>query len=397
MFKSEKYLEQIIMAMPGHVYWKDQEGYYLGCNKEFADSLNLSSCEDILGKTDFDFLNYQTAKAIAENDNIVLLKQQEVVFEEEGVDKFGQPAVYITRKVPLFNENGIANGVLGISLNITDRKHVEQELKSAKEAAEKMVQEKKQILRNMEHDIRTPFSGISSIAEIMLCKEQEPEKRECLTMIRDSSLELLSYCNKFIEFARIEDGLTAIIAKKFDLKKLAESIVTMELPSARFKNLSLLLDYSESIPKYFLSDPFRIKKLLINLISNGIKFTNAGFVKLTIRHIKNINENRIAIMQLIVEDTGIGISQEHQTFIYEKLAKIADSNTNKYRGSTGLGLSMVKILIKELEGQIEISSELGKGTIFACTLPLELSLTEDVPFEEKEIKSWFFEKNKILN
>lgn len=391
-------LNATLDSIAGIHWWKDKEGVYRGCNDAMVKALGLSSKDDIIGKTDYELPWHNEADQLVQHDKIVMDTRIIQRGKEELVaDKDGNLLTFMVAKAPLYDAKKNVIGTVGNSIDITETKKLEKDLLKAKETAEKMLEEKAQILRNMEHDIRTPFTGIYSVAEILEGLEEDPEKKNWILIIKSSAEELLNYCNKFIEYARVEDGLTSILVKKFDLEKLAENVIKMEMAAALVKKLSLDFQYPETAPKYFVGDPARIRKILMNLVGNSVKFTSKGYVKLTIKYVKNDSTGKKAIIQFIVEDTGIGIPPEYQNFIYEKMAKVNASNTNQYRGSTGLGLSMVKILVHDLDGQIEFHSELGKGTIFVCTLPLDLPLTDDVPLEEKAITHVSLAKSRSKN
>ncbi|QLH43983.1 MAG: GHKL domain-containing protein [Coxiellaceae bacterium] len=156
--------------------------------------------------------------------------------------------------------------------------------------------------------------------------------------------------------------------EKFNLSQLITSTINIELPAAKHKELTLTVDFDNNIPPVLIGDDYRLQRILINLLSNAIKFTHKGSVKLVVEQSVRENNNLI-ILKFIVEDTGIGIPIEKQNFIYEKFARISPSNKGIYEGA-GLGLSIVKQFIEEMEGEIDLESEIDKGSKFICTIPL---------------------------
>lgn len=365
-----EYLENVIAFIPEHVYWKDKNGFYLGCNDQQAKALGLSSRKEIVGKTDFDLAWSEQAAAIVANDQEVMRTGIPKIAEESGHLADSSWIVAITHKVPLKNKSGEIIGVLGISTNITERKKMEEELKEAKEKAETASRVKTDFLENMRHDIRTPFSGILSLAAHLESIENDPEKKELLLDVVQSAKVLLDYFNNILDFSNIETGLP-ILEKKLNIKNLAHDLVKMELPAAKSKNLKLTAEIAENIPDIIIGDEFRINRILINLVSNAIKFTESGHVKLKVETI--FKKGREAVLKVSVEDTGIGIPKDKQDFVYEKFSRLTSSSQGRYLGS-GLGLRVVKKFVDDLGGDIEIKSDLGKGTVFTCLIPVKVPL-----------------------
>lgn len=367
------YLDKIIAVTPGSLYWKDKNGRYLGCNEFMVKTSNLSSVNDIVGKTDYE-LWPESADKITQNDREVM-QTGKMKFLEETVKIHDGTVMYFTGvKMPLKDENEAVIGVIGNSLDITHHKKTELALLDAKDKAEKADKIKTEFIRNMEHDIRTPFNGIWGLAEYLWEHEQDAEKKELLGDISLSAKELLDYCNNILDFSKIESGTLPIIEKKFDVKQLIDSIIAIEKPAAKLKELELILDYPNNIPLNLLGDAHRLQRILINLISNSIKFTETGHVKLTVQLVKLIDD-RNAIVLFKVEDTGIGIPADKQNFIYEKFTRLTPANTGAYRG-IGLGLRVVKQFTEEMKGEIELESELGQGSEFTCIFPFKLPLLD---------------------
>lgn len=366
-------LVNIINCTPGSLYWKDRHGHYLGCNQFMVDTSGLKTVNDIVGKTDFD-LWPDYAQKISENDNQVM-QTGETLFTEETVKIASGKLMYFTGvKMPLRDESNNIIGVIGNSLDITALKMAEEELKLAKDEAEKSNQLKTEFIRNMEHDIRTPFSGIYSMTKILEEQETDKEKKMWLSSIAECAKQLLDYCNGILDFSKLESGNLTLLSKKFDLRQLTNDVAALEKPPAEIKNLYFMIDYADSLPSIFVSDPYRIQRILINLTSNAVKFTEKGYVKISIKLAKQINDKQV-ILKICVEDTGIGIPPDKQNAIYEKFSRLSPANKGFYKGS-GLGLTIVKQLIEELNGEIEVKSEPNKGSCFTCLVPMKLPLMD---------------------
>jgi len=327
----------------------------------------------VIGKTDEDFFDDETTHRYRVHDEEVLKTGKEVVQEETVTLPNGEQLIQLSLKRPLRNSKGDIIGVIGNTVDITHLKKVEADLRLAKEKAERADKAKLEFIRNMEHDIRTPFNGIWMLAELLAEAETDSEKKESLEMIAGAGKELLDLCEGILDFARMQTGALPVLEQKFNFAEMIEKISKIEMPALKNKALAFNLHYDPSIPKWLVGDTHRLSRILINLLSNAIKFTHQGQITLTARLAKLDDEKNNAIIHFSIEDTGIGMSAEHQAFIYEKFTRLTPSNTGHYKG-LGLGLCAVKQFMTELSGEIEVTSEAGKGTIFTCTIPLKLPL-----------------------
>jgi len=282
----------------------------------------------------------------------------------------GEVRWIVDRGFPVVDrDSGELIGVTGVALDVTEEKRLEEDRAKAHEELIAAHEIKMRFIRDMQHDIRTPFTGLWGLANALLQVETDPEKREMIELIESAAKQLLDYCNNILEFNKHESS--PVMEEKLDLTNLLKSLVAMEKPAAVSKNLSLDL-VIDNAPHFIFGDYTRLKSLLLNLVSNAIKFTQIGKIKLIAREAKKPNGNRV-VLQFLIEDTGIGIPPEKQKFIYEKFSRVEPSNTGKYSGS-GLGLSIVKSIVNDLEGEIEVKSEPDKGTIFICNLPVRIPL-----------------------
>lgn len=373
-------LEHILPIMPGNVYWVNKDNVYQGCNDNQAKASGLHSRFGIIGKKNRDLPWNIDAGTLPDDldamNTQVMERGQTMVIEEPATLSDGRRVIYLSSKVPLRDRNNAVIGMVGISVDITQLKETEKELTIQKEKAEQSEKAKTEFLRNMEHQIRTPFSGVFSIVQLLAESETDPEKKQYLDITYQSAKEFLELLNDIIDFSRTQTINTPIIEKKFDLEDLISRVISMDKAAALVKHLDLTYEYSKKMPKIFIGDSVRIQRLLLNLLSNAIKFTNQGFVKIVTKIAKQIDE-RHYIVQLIVSDSGIGIAPEIQGLIYEKFYRGHPANQNTYDGA-GLGLSIVKQIIQELEGEIDVRSNVKKGTTFTCTLPMKRPLLDEV-------------------
>jgi two-component system aerobic respiration control sensor histidine kinase ArcB len=374
-------LETVIALMPGNVYWINREGVYLGCNENLAKLLKLTSRKEVVGKKLYELVPECDEKIISKTDARIIAAG--VRYDGEEICEIqGHEGVYLTQKVPLKNNKNQVIGLVGISLNITDRKKVEFELQQAKEKAELANQTKTEFIRNMEHDIRTPLCGIKSVATHLNSIEKNSTKKDFLNDLEVATNELLNYLDNIVEFSQLNTGTVPFILKEFNLEETLKSILKLESAAAKHKGLELMLEYPDSIPKRVNGDRFRLHRILINLINNAIKFTQQGYVKVSVNLINYEKVDEI-LLEIAIEDTGIGVEKKHHKMIYEKFTRCDPSNKGLYKG-TGLGLWIVSQFISDLRGKIRLESELGKGSVFTCCFPFKLAALD----QEMDHSKW---------
>ncbi len=366
--------ENILSMLPGNIYWKDTEGKYLGCNAAFAKTLKLRSTHEIIGKTDADLLDKDDAVKIRRIDQEIMRSNKRLEIEEIGINKYGKPATYLAHKTPMRDANGEIIGLAGISIDISRRKTIEKQLQKAKERAEVANKAKTEFMLNMEHDLRTPSGGIYGLADILCRSETDPEKQGYLQQLAESSKELLDLLDDILRLHQIESGKLPSLEKRFSPKNVIESIVKLENATAKQKGIHIINSIGARVPNILIGDEYRLKRILLNLVSNAVKFTHEGFVKITTNVIKTVEKN--IVLQFVVEDTGIGIEQAKQNTIYDKFTRLTPSNRGHYKGY-GLGLYIVKQFIDELDGNIDIESQQDDGTKFTCLLSFKLPSEED--------------------
>ncbi len=380
-------LENIIAIMPGNVYWMNKDGVYLGCNDNEAKAVGLKDRQEIIGKRNVDIPGFVIPEFLDEVNKKVMESGNLVVIEEPVVLNDGTKGTFLSSKVPLRNKHGEIIGIVGISIDITDRKRAEVSLKAAKEAAEAANQAKAEFLSNMRHDLRTPFSGLFGLTELIESQETDPEKKATLACVTESAKALLDQINEIFEFVEIERGQLPIIEKEFDLHHLIKNVYDMLLPSAKNKQIDFNLTLDDNLPQYVIGDRVRTERILINVVANAIKFTEKGQIKLAATLIPKLQKE--IVVSFLIEDTGIGIPLDKQDIIFERFNRLTSSYSGVYPGK-GLGLKIVKQFLDEMGGNAYLTSEVGKGTSLRVLIPYELPLLD---FSEKEQLEGFSTKN----
>lgn len=382
-------IKYILQKSAGNLYWKDLEGRYLGANDRFLEISGLKNIEEIKGKTDRELFSHSISeeklKIIENTDRRIIETGKEEILREEGVNVFGEAAYYQTTKAPIFDENNHIIGLMGTSLDISKEVYAEKALKKAKEKAEAANRAKSAFIANMSHDIRTPLTGIIGLSGILEEEVTEPEQKETAHMLNISGEQLLSLLNSVLDIVA-SDSMheKKVIRSAFDLEDLLHNIFELELPALQLKSINLKLHMDETIPKFVESDKGKIYRILLNLISNAIKFTTEGSITLSVKALEQKGEK--ALLQFIVQDTGIGIDEKDKERIFDSFFRAIPSFEGKFDGH-GVGLAIVKQYIESLKGNISVDSQLNLGTKVTVTIPVKALSRETIQANalEKEL------------
>lgn len=378
------FLRQVIDFSPSMIFVKDYDARFVLANPIVANLYNVSP-EALIGKSDADFNSAaEEVQKFLEDDRRVIDSGEPLFIEEPVTDSSGQIHWFQTIKVPIVSSDGASKYVLGVATDITERKEAEQqiqmqneslvranrELAVARKQAEAASKLKSQFLATMSHELRTPLNAVVGYAQLQLAGmagEMTDEQLGFQERILVNAQHLLQLINEVLDLSKIEAGRMELIEKPFNLRECLEEIMFQNRVLAEDKNLSFDLLFDEQLPESIVGDRGRIKQIIINLVSNAIKFTDNGSVKVEVGLPSKQN------WRVTVTDTGAGISPTMQETIFDEFRQ---AENGIERGGTGLGLAIVRKLVLMMGGNIRLTSEVGRGSAFTITLPLITEMQE---------------------
>ncbi len=401
------YARSLIEASLDPLITISPEGKITDFNNAFLTIIG-NNREDLIGSNFFD---YFTEPLMAE-------KIYQEIFKEGHVENYSLTIKDHKLTDVLFNgsiyksASGNIVGAVVVARDITKQKLIEKELTEAKIFAElatiiaeetqakaeeatrianDAVKAKQQFLSNMSHEIRTPMNAIIGFTKVVLKTDLTAKQKEYLTAIKMSGDALIVLINDILDLAKVDAGKMVFEKTAFKLSASIAAMLHLFESKIEEKNLVLIKEYDTNIPEVLIGDPVRLHQIILNLVSNAVKFTNKGFIKVSINLVKE-DDNKVTIL-FAINDTGIGIIDSKKDSIFENFQQ-ATSGTSRLYGGTGLGLAIVKQLVENQGGEITMQSELDKGSLFSFKLDFfktnaqadELQDNLDIDTEVKDIK-----------
>ncbi|WP_417613513.1 CHASE domain-containing protein [Parasphingorhabdus sp.] len=255
----------------------------------------------------------------------------------------------------------------------------EKEIVSALEVAEAATGAKSKFLANMSHEIRTPMNGVIGFTQLLDDGTLNQTQQKYIRLISESGSAMMKLLNDILDISKVDSGSMTITPEPFDVRQLLKNCVKMFSPNAEEKNLKILVEVDDRLPQWLKVDGFRLRQIIMNLLANAIKFTDAGHIAIAAKFNAAAQTDQVgrhqSILSITIEDTGVGVAPDRQAAIFEPFVQ-EDGSTARKHGGSGLGLTICKQLIELMGGSIRLDSELGQGAKFTLEVPVG-TLTQD--------------------
>lgn len=346
------------------LWWmKDSAGHYIFVNSSFAKFWQIT-IDEIVGKTDFDFMPQKTADTLTANDRIVL-ETQKTIHIHEFVEGPSGERIFLTVKFP-FSEQGTSL-VAGIGFDVSEARKAQLQLEHAHDQALEAASLKSAFLSSIQHEIRTPLAGIIGMNELLLTSQLDQDQRHLATTVQESSEALLTVLNDILDLSKIEAGRLGLRTVAFNLRFIFDESIRLLSAAARSKGLSLNHTFDEKIPKRVVGDPERLRQVLLNLLGNAVKFTHVGWIESRADLIGTTDDT--TTIRFTVKDSGIGIAPEKQPYLFLPFWQAEMGDARRF-GGPGLGLPLSKHIIEKMGSDgIHVESGAGKGSTFWFDIP----------------------------
>ncbi len=375
ILRSEAQHRQVIQAIREVIFQTDVRGHWTFLNPAW-ETMTGYTVESSLGRSALEHVSPEDSPKLEEmlnplRDLSMDTARGEVRFiAADGIIRWMDVWISVQR-----NEAGWAIGTTGTLNDISSRKAAESELISARDQAEAATHAKSEFLATMSHEIRTPMNGVLGMAQLLSETPMSAEQRDYVRTIYQSGLGLLTIINDILDFSKIEAGKLTIEPLPFDLLSALEEVCELMTPQVQQKKLELMLRYDPSCPRLVIGDTGRIRQIVLNYLSNAVKFTEHGHVLVDVSTLK-VERSRVRL-RISVSDSGIGIAADKAGTLFQRFTQ-ADASTTRRFGGTGLGLAICKALTEMMGGQVGVNSEFGQGSTFwmELTLPLQGVATE---------------------
>jgi two-component system sensor histidine kinase/response regulator len=362
-------MSALINSIPDPIFYKDHDGRYLGCNDAYA-ALVGHSVDEIRGLSCEDLFPPETAKAMRARDEAMMQSSMRRSAEDWVTYPDGRRVLLDTMVSPLRGQDGGQGGLLGVSRDITDRKEAEEAVRVAKEAAEDATKLKSDFLANMSHEIRTPMNAIIGMSHLALKTDLTERQRDYISKVQDSGKHLLGIINDILDFSKVEAGKLEIEQVDFEIAKVMENVANLISDKCTSKGLELVFDIDGEVPQVMVGDSLRLSQILINYANNAVKYTDKGEIVISVRATRRTSAE--VTLHFSVHDTGIGLTQEQISRLFQSFSQ-ADSSTTRRFGGTGLGLAISKNLAELMGGEVGVSSVFGLGSTFWFTARMGIS------------------------
>lgn len=362
--ESESKKLALLKIMPDLIFVLDRNGIFIDVYTDQPDRIGIPP-QRMLGKRCGQVFPEELSLSILEKTEKAIRTREVQSFEYRYKRDFRK---YIFEEIRIISTGD--NEVLVIMRDITEGKQAQLRLKKAMEEAREANSIKSTFIANISHEIRTPINSILGFSDLLASELKTESQLKNLESIKSSSKTLLSLINDILDISKIEAGKMTVKYHDVNLKMLVKEIENIFSLKVSEKELKYFTHIDKSIPDVIRFDEMRLKQILMNLVSNAIKFTDFGIVRLSVKLTNKYCREFVECIdiQIEVEDTGVGIKRENQELIFEAFKQQDEQDARKY-GGTGLGLAITKKLVELLKGRLEVFSDIGKGSKFSIYFP----------------------------
>jgi PAS domain S-box-containing protein len=364
LLNQSRFLEALLSSLPTPVFYKDMDGMYLGCNQAYCEFMGIPRHE-ILGKTVTECWPPELARIYEQRDKELLESGGVQNYEGPLILASGEQRDVIFKKAFFHLADGSRGGIIGLIVDTTRRKMLEEALREARQKADAANLAKSEFLATMSHEIRTPLAAVLGMADLLMRSPLTGEQKRHLRILTNAGEALLELISDILDLSRIEAGKLPLDVAPFSPADLIREISEVMSVPCRKKGLELRGRIHDSVPAMVLGDRARVRQIIVNLVGNAVKFTEKGHVRIDLRPSEEQGE-----LQCSVSDTGVGIPLDKQLLIFDRFTQ-ADTSTTRQFGGSGLGLAICRSLSEQMGGRIWLESTPGKGSTFHVTLPLQ--------------------------
>lgn len=394
--KKEAMMQSFATYVPVAVAMFDKDLNYLSVSSSWKEEFHMNGRE-LIGKNIFEI----SPNAPKERKEIYLNALKGKAYKNENfiveTDYNEEPQHYDLEVRPWFLSDGAVAGVIVSAQNITNAVKINEELKNAKKMADIASKAKSEFLANMSHEIRTPLNGVIGFSELLLKTPLNEMQSQYLNYINESGENLLTIINDILDFSKIESGKMELHIEKSNVYDLVSQVINVILYQSQKKDIELLLNIEQGLPKTIWLDESRLKQILINLLGNAVKFTEQGEIELKVEKLR-LKEGNITL-RFSVRDTGIGIPEEKQQHIFDAFTQ-ENSSISKRFGGTGLGLTISNNILGYMGSHLQLKSTLQKGSVFFFDIDVPYEMSETGDDDELKIKKVLIvddnEANRII-
>ncbi|MEH6451769.1 MAG: aerobic respiration two-component sensor histidine kinase ArcB [Psychromonas sp.] len=377
--KSQKQLEEssimlrsFLNTSPDLVFHRDLEGRFVSCNKAM-ERLTGKTEQQLIGLFPTDIFSAEYAQEVIERDRKVQKLQQEQIHEHWLHYPNGQKAYFEVRALPLYNAKKECVGIIGFGRDITERKNYQENM-------EKNIRNKTSFISTISHELRTPLNGIVGLSRMLLDESLTSEQEKHMKTIHMSAITLGNIFNDIVNLDKLDRQRLHLVSNNIDVKDFLTDLRSLAFMQTEQKGLTLHFSEQGTFPDLIQTDDTRLRQVLWNLITNAVKFTQAGDVSISCI-CRPINSEKVELI-FEVDDSGIGIPEDQIDKIFAMYYQVEGNN---FATGSGIGLAVSAKIVKAMGGEISVKSELGKGSIFTLSIAVDC------------IKAYGIESNYLLN